>query len=421
MEKVSIDLAKLRYNARWTRRFCANRGLELIGVVKGCHGHPAVIDVFQESGIETLGLSRTSVAKAAAPRLRNKPALISFHGTSEACVIPRHFKTSFNSELSSIRALAAAADFSGYDHEIILMVEVGDLREGVMPEDVLGVVRQILEIKSKRLHFGGLGANLGCCSGTLPDSRNLMLLQELAIDIETRLGQEVRTVSVGGTILMDWLEKNKAPSKINQIRIGEAILMGANQTADKSIDYLYSDVFTLKGEILELKEKPSKPAGSQGLDAFGRVPVFKDRGIRKRAIVNFGVLDTDPSAVIPRDKNIEIINSNSEYTIIDVTGCEPPLRKGDILEFDMGYGAMARAFISPYVDIRVLDTEGREDLASPPGEVENGRKFDLLAWEKGRREGSRTNSAHVHSHADIQPDPGLVYVPKVARHGGSHG
>ncbi len=371
MARLTVDIAKLRYNAGYLRSFCARRDLELLGVAKGCNGHHSIIDVFQESGIENLGFSRLSVAREAAPRLINKPTLISFHPKKEAAFIPHFFKTSFNSELASIRALAAAADFIGRDHEIILMVEAGDLREGVMPEDVLGTVRRILEIKTKRLKFRGLGANFGCCSGTFPDSRNLNTLQELALDIEKRLGYEIRTVSVGGTVLLDWLKNNAPPSKINQLRVGEAILVGNNQTTNEKIDYLHSDAFTLKGEILELKEKPSAPTGRQGLDAFGRAPVFIDRGIRKRAILNFGVLDTEPAGLIPRAKNIEIINSNSDYTIVDVTDCDPPLRKGEILEFDLNYGAMARAFISPNVDIQVLDIEGTDEKV--PGVVVAGR------------------------------------------------
>ncbi|MCP4690646.1 MAG: amino-acid racemase [Desulfobacterales bacterium] len=407
MGKLFIDLAKLRYNAGYMKSFCVNRGLEVVGVVKGCNGHPSIIDAFQEAGIENLGLSRMSVARSAASKLKNKPTLIAFHAKNEASAIPWFFRTSFNSELASIRALAAEADLSGCDHEIILMVEAGDLREGVMPEDVLGVVRQILEIKTRRLEFRGLGANFGCCSGALPDARNLALLQELALDIEKRLGYDVRTVSVGGTVLLDWLENNELPSKINQLRIGEAILMGNNLTANKKIDYLFSDVFTLKGEILELREKPSAPLGRQGLDALGRTPVFIDRGIRKRAILNFGVLDTDPASLTPREKNIEIVNSNSEYTIVDVTDCDPPLRKGEILAFDPGYTAMARAFISPYVDIEVVNKDGVEEVPGGRDWLKLKTDENLEPWKgeiRGGGEAPRRISPRHRSSAHRRTD-----------------
>jgi len=112
---------------------------------------------------------------------------------------------------------------------------------------------------------------------------------------------------------------------------------------------LYDDVFVLKGEALEVKEKPSTPPGKQGKDALGRKPKKMTRGIRKRALLNFGIADTDPGGLTPRLENIEIINFGTDYTVIDITNCKHKIEPGDVLEFKMNYRAMLQTFISPFV------------------------------------------------------------------------
>lgn len=155
--------------------------------------------------------------------------------------------------------------------------------------------------------------------------------------------------------MLDWLEHHNLPSRINQIRIGEVILLGYNTSVNKKHWDFFYDVFTARGEIIEIKEKPSVPPGIQGCDAFGRTPQFQDRGIRKRAILDFGLADTETNGLIPHIKGIEILNSNSNYTITDVTDCEQNFRVGDILDFSMNYSAMMRLFLSPYIEKRVVN------------------------------------------------------------------
>jgi predicted amino acid racemase len=348
MSDLFVDLEKLKHNINYIIDFCAEKQLELIAVVKGCFSYLPIIETFQKTGIKTFGISKTSNVVKNLPYMDHRPMMIALPSVREADIVSRCFKTSLNSEITTIQALRQAADKTDWEHEVILMVDNGDLREGVMPEDVLKTVRKILEISSEHLKFCGLGANLGCCSGTLPDKQNLYLLEELALDVEKQLGCEVRTVSVGGTVVLNWMQHNDLPSKINQIRIGEAFLLGYDTTGRKNFENLFNDVFTLRGEILEIKEKPSIPSGIQGFDAFGRAPHFHDRGIRKRALLNFGFSDTETSGLTPRLKGIAIVNSNSDYTIADITDCDEMLWVGDTLDFDVNYSAMMRAFISPY-------------------------------------------------------------------------
>jgi len=188
MADLSIDLVKLRHNINYIGNYCSSKKLELLGIIKGGYAHPLLITEFQKGGIKTIGMSKTSVAEKATRYLDNKPIYITLPSLGEHKTVAKYFRASFNSELPVIRALAETAAKNQQLHEIMLMVDNGDRREGVMPEDVLGIVKEILSINNPYIRLCGLGANLGCCSGTLPDDNNIALLQELAFDIETRLG-----------------------------------------------------------------------------------------------------------------------------------------------------------------------------------------------------------------------------------------
>jgi predicted amino acid racemase len=352
--QLIVDLEKLRHNIHFVCTYCSSKNLELIGVIKGAYAFHEIIKEFQEGGIKTMGMSKASLVSRWTEYLIDKPILISLPSLNELDLVTCNFKASLISEIDVIKALAASAERNSQVHGIILMVDNGDLREGVMPEDVLEIAEAILSIKNRHLKFLGLGANLGCCSGTLPDHENISQLEELALDIETRLGYGIETVSIGGSVMLDWMEHNELPLKINQIRIGESILLGNIPSVNRKHPELFDDVFILRGDILEVKEKPSKPPGRQGKDAFGCEPRIVDRGRRIRALLNFGLVDTDPSGLIACAENIEVINYNADYTVVDLTECEQHFKPGDALEFKMNYRSMLQSFVSPFIRIEYV-------------------------------------------------------------------
>jgi predicted amino acid racemase len=234
------------------------------------------------------------------------------------------------------------------------MVDIGDLREGVMPEDVIPMVRFILEMKSPFIEFLGLGATLACCCGTLPDEWNLGLLHELAGDAERLTGHQIRTVSIGGSVIIPWIEQGLLPSRINQARMGEAILLGTIPSTGQRHEALHPDVFLLRGTVLEVKQKPSKPTGRQGTDVFGQIHSFEDRGPRLRCILDFGILDTYPKGLTPVSNGLEFVNSNSDYTIVDATGVDHSLKPGDSFDFNLNYQALIRAFHASHLSFTVI-------------------------------------------------------------------
>ncbi|OIP89738.1 MAG: hypothetical protein AUK55_13940 [Syntrophobacteraceae bacterium CG2_30_61_12] len=349
MAELIVDISKLKHNIHFVRTLCARHAVELVAVAKGCNAYPPVIQAFQESGIALIGFSRVADASKVEASLQRRPCFISIPSPGQAESVTRYFRSSLNSEKDTIRALADAAERGSRVHGILLMVDIGDLREGVTPEQVLPMARFILELNSPFIEFLGLGATLACCSGTLPDEQNLGLLQDLANETERASGHEIRTVSIGGSVILPWIERGSLPSRINQARMGEAILLGTIPATGERHEALHPDVFVLRGTILEVKEKSSKPTGTLGTDVFGQRLALVDRGPRLRCILDFGMIDTYPKGLTPALKSLEFINSNSDYTIVDATGIDRQLRPGDSFDFYPNYQALIRAFQAPYL------------------------------------------------------------------------
>jgi predicted amino acid racemase len=267
---------------------------------------------------------------------------------SEADLVVKYADVSLNSELSTLLLLNDAAEKNGKKHGVILMIDLGDLREGILPEQVDEVVPAIL--KMKHLELEGIGVNLTCYGGVIPNPVNLGELSRIADDIEQQYGIKLKVVSGGNSSSLYLLEKGGMPGRINQLRVGEAIVLGRETAYGEPIPGTHDDVFVLEAKVIELKEKSSIPIGEIGMDAFGNKPTFEDKGRMKRAIVAIGRQDVEPSGLMPFDEKIEIIGASSDHMLMDMTRVDKEYAVGDVIRFRMDYGAMLRLFTSHYVD-----------------------------------------------------------------------
>ena len=259
---------------------------------------------------------------------------------------------SLNSEIATLEALSGAAVRAGRTHEVLLMVDLGDLREGVLKEDAVPVARRIVELPG--LVLAGVGVNLTCYGGVLPSTDNLGELVRIAGEIETACGVQLRIVSGGNSSSLKLMQSEGLPGRVNLLRLGESIVLGLETADGARIPGTHRDVFTLTAEVVELKEKPSMPIGEIGRDAFGQTPVFEDKGIMRRAILAIGRQDVRIDGLFPRDRGAEIIGASSDHMLIDVTRCERPLKVGDMMEFDLSYGGLLSAMTSEYVSKKTL-------------------------------------------------------------------
>jgi Predicted amino acid racemase len=175
------------------------------------------------------------------------------------------------------------------------------------------------------------------------------LLVELQQTIERQLDIELQIISGGGTSTLLLVEAGKVPVGINQLRIGEGILLGTDTTNSRTIPWLYTDAFLLEAEVIELKSKPSVPIGDIGRDSFGNVPQFVDIGVRNRAILALGKQDVYIEGIEPLERNIKILGASSDHLIIDVTDSQKQIRVGDDITFRLTYSGLLSASQSRYI------------------------------------------------------------------------
>lgn len=343
---VEVNLSKITHNAKEVLSMCNKKGINVIGVTKVFCAEESIVQAILNGGITHIGDSRIQNLK----KLKDidcKKTLLRISMESEAEDVVKYSDISMNSELNTIQVLSRAAKSLNKVHNIVLMVDVGDLREGVLVDDVISVVREILKLDNIKLL--GLGTNVTCYGGVLPDKNNLGKLIKLKNDIKSLFNIELPIISGGNSSSLYMVLNNTMPKEINQLRIGEGIVLGRETAFGEPISNCYDDAFILKGEIVEIKNKPTVPTGTIGMDAFGQKPHFEDKGIRKRAIIAIGRQDIRVEGLIPLDRNISIFGASSDHLILDVTDSTKQLKVGDIVEFKIDYGCLLAAMTSQYV------------------------------------------------------------------------
>jgi predicted amino acid racemase len=343
--RLEIDLAKIGHNVRELVRLYGAKGVGIVGVTKGVLGEPLIADVFVRNGITTLADSRlANLRRMQEAGIRANWLLLRMPAPGEAEDVVRQADISLNSEVEVIRELSRAALRLGVRHKVILMVELGDLREGILPEDLDKAVEETLSESGVRL--AGIGANLSCFGGVKPDANNMARLSSLAEGIEDKFKLQLEFVSVGCSTVYGWLKSVGRAKTINSVRNGDALLLGGRDLEEKGIPGLHYDAFTLVAQVIESKIKPSLPYGEIGLDAFGVIPKFEDRGTIRRVILNIGRQDVLYTQLYPR-ADIDILGASSDHLIVDAG--KTRLKVGDEVRFDLDYGAMLQAMTSPYV------------------------------------------------------------------------
>ncbi len=346
---LEINLEKLRHNATAIHTLCDAVGIEVVGITKGFTAIPEIARTMIESGITALGDSRLeNIESLTAAGIEAEMILIRIPMLHEVDRVVSLTRCSLNSEISVIQALSAAAVRQGKIHDILLMVDLGDLREGVLPEEVENTVRQILPLTG--IHLRGFGGNFNCLSGVKPTTENLLELVRLAEKISQELGITVDTLSGGSTSSLELVIRGAVPEGINQLRIGEGILLGHSDIFT-DLEDTFQDSFILSAEIIELKQKESTPKGIIGLDSFGQIPNQKVGGIRKRAILAIGKQDVYPDHISPVDDKICVLAASSDHLIVDVTDSSVEYQVGGEIRFRLSYAGILSTTTSKFVTI----------------------------------------------------------------------
>ena len=199
----------------------------------------------------------------------------------------------------------------------------------------------------KPLRSSAFSAVLDTARVSFASAEKMWELLAIADRVEQRIGRKLEVISGGATSSFTLVHWGTMPEGINHLRIGENILLGKDLQVDwgiRDMDYLRTDGFTLRAEVVEVRDKPTYPIGEFAIDAFGRKPVYEDRGIRRRAILALGRADVgDLESLLPREPGLAVIGGSSDHCIVDVEDCPRRLEVGDVVEFSLCYSHMLYA------------------------------------------------------------------------------
>ena len=341
--KLVTDLKAVKENATYVSKQLKKENMTVSAVTKVFMADEKIAKVLVESNIDFLADSRIGNLK----KLKNIPVekwLIRMPMECEIADTISYADTSLNTSIFTIDLLNKEAKKQNKVHKVILMVDLGDLREGYFEKkELFSDVKQILKMENILLY--GIGTNLTCYGGVLPTIENLSNLVEIKKEVEDKFNINIEIVSGGNSSTYTLIDEGKKLDGINNLRLGEVIVLGREASYLKDIKALRQDAFKLYAQIIEIKDKPSVPIGKINKDAFGNTPTFEDKGIITRAILALGRQDIDLKGLIPTDENITVLGGSSDHTILEIRNTDK-YKVGSIVEFRLRYPALLQAMNS---------------------------------------------------------------------------
>jgi len=351
--RIDVDLGRIGQNAQELVRRAAARGVSVTAITKAMRGLPALGRVFLDAGAVALGDSRVEhVERLRADGIGAPIVLIRSAMASEVERVVAASGTSCATEVEIIALLSNAAARAARRHGVILMVELGDLREGIMPADLADTIARCLALPS--IEVRGIGTNLACRNGVVPDDRNLGELSDLATSIEAEFGITLDVVSGGNSSSLEWLRTTESVGRIDNLRLGEAILLGRDPLHRTPIPGLHQDTTTVVAEVIESKHKPRRawgeranstfapPADAMATDATAADAMAADEDHGWHSLLALGHQDTDPLD-LTAPAGLRITGASSDHLVIS---SERRLELGSEVAFRPGYSALVRAMSS---------------------------------------------------------------------------
>ncbi len=326
---LTIDLEKITHNARKILATCRPFGLDVVGVTKGVCSLPDVARAMIAGGIKTLGDARLdNIARMRDAGIHEPILLLRSPAPSEVSRCIDLADISLNSDLGVLNALSQEAVSMGKRHRVILMVDLDTGREGFAQEAMPGACREVQAMDG--LTLDGLGIYFSYQSEDSFHFAAQHRLAELAEEIRQENGIAISIVSGGSTNVFSSLTlAGKHIAGVNQLRIGTAILLGISSSiGPRHIEGLYHDTFVLDAELIEVKKRD-----------------------RLLGILSLGQLDTEPKHLFPVSPEVKVIGSSSDHMIVELTESPQSPRVGDYISFRLGYFALSRLTVSPYVKI----------------------------------------------------------------------
>lgn len=357
MAYIELNRKKLRHNFNYLDKLFKKHNIDWGVVTKLMCGNRKFLKEIIDLGISEAHDSRISnlkAVKAMAPEIQTvyiKPAAMqSIHS------LVKYADVSFNTSFTTMKAISEEAVKQNKVHKVIIMIEMGDLREGVMGENLMGFYSSIFQLPN--IEVIGIGANLNCLNGIMPTHDKLIQLSLYKQLIELKFNKKIKWVSGGSSVTIPLIFKKMIPKGINHFRIGETLFRGVDLFEDKIVKGMCGDVFKLHAEIIELYKKPKVPFGEIGTNVAGDSPEINDQDYGKtsyRAIIDLGLLDIDLRHLTPEDQDVELSGASSDMIVLDIDENKKGYKVGDIVSFKLSYMGILAIMNSNYITKQVVD------------------------------------------------------------------
>lgn len=355
MAFITLDSKKLKANFQYLDKLFNKHQIRWTVVSKLLSGNRLFMTELLSLGVKQLADSRVSnlrTVKSMDPDIETM--YIKPPAKRAIKSVVTYADISMNTEIETIKLLSEEAFRQGKVHKIIIMIELGELREGVVGENLIDFFSSVFKLKN--IEVIGIGTNLTCLYGVLPNQDKLIQLCLYEQLIEARFSKQIPYVSGGSSVTIPLLLNKQLPKGINHFRVGESLFLGTDVYNDEPMKNMKTDALRLYSEIIELSEKPIVPMGDMGSNVEGNEFEFNEEDIGQvgcRAILDLGLLDVDMDHIKPVDEEIEFAGASSDMIVVNLGKNKQGYNVGDLIEFKLDYMGTLRAINSKYIDKRI--------------------------------------------------------------------
>lgn len=359
MAYLTFNRTMLRHNYQYLKSLFEGHDIDWAIVTKLLCGQEILMKEVVDLGIKEICDARISNLKVIKDLAGDKVQTVYIKPPANENIqdLVKYADASFNTELETIKTISEEAERQGKMHKIIIMIELGDLREGVMGEELMDFYGAIFKLPN--IVVTGIGANLNCLHGVMPSADKLIQLSLYKQLIEAKFGRQIPWVTGGTSVVIPLLQSRQLPKGINHFRVGETLFFGTDIVSHGPMEGMEQDVIKLYAQIIEISEKPMMPTGE--LEANPQGETFEiDESLygetTHRAILDVGSLDISSDYLVPvKDQNIEFVGSSSDMLVIDIHDNERGYKLGDFIPFNLKYMGALTLFNSDYIEKRLIE------------------------------------------------------------------
>jgi len=357
MAEITISRSKLKHNFDFLKEFFLKENIEWGIVSKLLCGNELLLRELIDMGVTELMDSRISnlrKIKKINPDINT--VYIKPPPRKSLSSVVRYADVSFNSDLETLGLISQEAQKQKKVHRVIIMIEMGDLREGVLGENLVAFYEKVFDLPN--IEVVGFGTNFNCMYGVMPSYDKMVQLILYKQIIELKFNRKIKWITGGSSIAIPMIQKKQLPKGINHFRVGETLFFGNNLVSGKPIKGMKDDVISFYGEIIELIEKPIVPEGELAENPSGEKFAINPDDYGKtswRALLDVGLLDISPEFLIPTDKSVSIVGASSDILVIDLGKNLKKHKVGDYLKFRLKYMGALALFSSDYISKRLVE------------------------------------------------------------------